>query len=107
MKMGIFEMRGGAAANPELQIGGPIFDKITIKLNPGYYKRGKFVIEAVNNSNKNRYIQDIKLNGRKYDKIWLYHNDIVDGGAIKLEIIKVPNQSQINNLKIWPSSVNR
>jgi len=54
MKMGIFEMRGGAASNPEVQIGSPIFDEITIKLNPDYYKGNEFVIEAMNNSDKNR-----------------------------------------------------
>jgi putative alpha-1,2-mannosidase len=107
MKMGIFEMRGGAGAHPEVQIGSPIFDKITIQLNPDYYKGGEFVIEAVNNSNKNRYIQDIKLNGQKHDKVWLYHSDIVNGGTLKLEMSKVPNRSLGSDPKTWPTSVTR
>ncbi|MCK5704770.1 MAG: GH92 family glycosyl hydrolase, partial [Cyclobacteriaceae bacterium] len=43
LKMGIFEMRGGAAINPIYEIGSPIFDEITIKLNNEYYLADEFI----------------------------------------------------------------
>ena len=40
-------MRGGAAIDPIYEIGSPIFDKITIKLNNDYYLADEFVIETI------------------------------------------------------------
>lgn len=35
-------------------------------------------------SDKNRYIQSAKLNGEAYDKAWIEHEDIVNGGVLEL-----------------------
>ena len=107
MKMGIFEMRGGAAKNPEVQIGSPLFDKITIKLNPDYYKGGQFVIEATNNSDKNRYVQSINLNGKNHDKVWINHSDLVNGGKLKLEMGSKPNKILGSAPELLPGSVSK
>jgi predicted alpha-1,2-mannosidase len=107
MKMGIFEMRGGAAKNPEVQIGSPLFDKITIKLNPDYYKGGAFVIEAANNSDKNRYLQSIDLNGKILEKVWFNHSDLVNGGKLKLEMGNQPNKNLGSSPESLPESVSK
>src|SRR5690606_3798230 len=49
MKVGLFQMNGGTEENPGYQIGSPLFNKVTIHLNPNYYEGGKFEIEAKNN----------------------------------------------------------
>ncbi|MFY0653191.1 MAG: GH92 family glycosyl hydrolase [Cyclobacteriaceae bacterium] len=107
MKMGIFEMRGGAGINPEVQIGSPIFDKITIQLNPDYYKGGEFVIETINNSDKNRYVQSIKLNDEDRNKVWFNHSDMVNGGKLKLEMGGDPNKNLGSTPETLPKSVSK
>lgn len=77
--MGLFEMRGGADVNPTYELGSPIFDKVTIHLDPNYYPGGKFIIETSNNSSQNKYIQSASLNGNVLNKPWFYHNELVKG----------------------------
>ena len=48
--IGLFDVKGLTAIDPEMQVGSPLFDKITIQLNPDYYKGKQFVIETENNS---------------------------------------------------------
>ena len=49
MKTGLFSVNGGTSEKPFYEIGSPIFNKITLHLNPKFYPGGKFVIEAKNN----------------------------------------------------------
>lgn len=90
--MGLFEVDGGGSIKPVYEIGSPIFPKITIRLDPRYYKGGKFVIEAQNVSNTNHYIQKAWLNGKPLKKTWIYHKQIVDGGILKLIMGPKPNK---------------
>ena len=41
----------------------------------------KFKITAHNLSEKNIYIQSVKLNGKAYKNVWIKHEDIVKGGT--------------------------
>lgn len=68
--------------------GSPIFDKADIKV-----KGGKFSIETIGNSPKNKYIQSIRLNGMTYTKPYLEFKDIAAGG--ELTIVMGPDP------KIW------
>ncbi len=97
LKLGLFEMKGGAAIEPIYEIGSPIFDKVTIKLNSKYYPGGKFVIETKDNSSKNRYIQSAVLNGKTWNNAWFYHDELVKGGSLILKMGDQPN-------KEWGSS---
>jgi predicted alpha-1,2-mannosidase len=68
-------------------LGSPLLDKATIGL-PG----GKtFVMEALNNSPENIYIQQVELNGKRYDKTYLLHRDIVKGGSLRITMGPKPN----------------
>jgi len=89
--MGLFEMDGGCAVRPIYEIGSPLFDKVTIHLDPRYYPGGTFTIEARNNSKENLYIQSATLDGQPLDKPWLYHSELVDGGALVLQMGPEPN----------------
>lgn len=44
--MGLFDAKGLTAPDPTFQIGSPLFDKVTIRLNPDYYTGKEFVIET-------------------------------------------------------------
>lgn len=107
MKLGLFEMRGGAGETPEIQIGSPLFDKVTIHLNQEYYKGDEFVIEAKNNSDSNRYIQSLQLNRKELQKVWIHHSDIVNGGHLELKMDDVPNKTLGTAIEYLPSSVSK
>lgn len=91
MKIGLFQMNGGTDDNPEYQIGSPVFNKITIKLNPDFYKGKKFVIHANNNSPSNVYVNKIELNKQSVNGYFIEHSNIVNGGQLVLEMSNNPN----------------
>jgi predicted alpha-1,2-mannosidase len=105
--MGLFEMDGGAAAEPTYEITSPIFDKITIHLDDKYYKGGKFVIEAKNNSSKNKYIQSATLDGKPLNKPWFYHRELVDGGKLVLQMGPKPNKQWGSKPEAAPPSMTK
>ncbi len=105
LKIGLFEMRSGSAIKPIYEIGSPIFDKISIKLNPDYYEGKEFVIETKNNSSENRYVQSINLNGQVLDKVWFYHKDVVKGGKLLLEMGREPNKRLGTDPNTLPESM--
>ena len=86
LKIGLFQMNGGTEENPEYQLGSPIFDKITILLNPDFYSEKTFTIEAKNNSLNNSYVKAVRLNGQSVDNYVITHDDIVNGGSLLLEM---------------------
>jgi len=86
LKIGLFQMNGGTEENPEYQIGSPLFNKVTIQLNPKYYSGRKFVIEAKNNSPENIYIDKIKYNNLPVQNFNISHKDITNGGKLILEM---------------------
>ncbi len=92
MKIGIFQMTGGCEENPYYEIGSPLFDAVTISLNPAYYKGKTFRIETKNNSSANRYIQSAKLNGNEFTSFRVHHTDIVSGGKLVLQMSDAPNK---------------
>ncbi|WP_430934642.1 GH92 family glycosyl hydrolase [Saccharicrinis sp. 156] len=84
LKIGLFQMNGGTDEFSEYQIGSPIFDKITIYLNNEFYQGEQFVIETMNNSSGNVYVDKIKLNDQEIENYTIHHNDMVNGGELKL-----------------------
>jgi predicted alpha-1,2-mannosidase len=89
--MGIFEMNGGVTDSSKVDLTGPLFDKITITLDPNYYKGKEFVITTKNNSPENIYIQSAELNGKPLSKSWIYFTDIVNGGKLNFVLGNTPN----------------
>jgi hypothetical protein len=95
--MGLFQMDGGASIRPIYELGSPIFEKIIIQLDDKYYKGGQFVIKAKNTSSKNRYIQSATLNGKSLDTFWFYHDQVVNGGELILEMGPSANKKWASN----------
>jgi putative alpha-1,2-mannosidase len=62
-------------------------------LDPAYYPGKTFNIEAKNVSDKNRYIQSATLNGKKLDKPWFYHDELIKGGKLTLIMGDKPNEN--------------
>lgn len=90
--IGLFDVKGLTSENPSFQIGSPLFDKITIKLNPKYYKGNEFVIETRNNSKTNVYVKSATLNGVHSDNVQLPFESVVKGGKLVLEMGNTPRK---------------
>lgn len=91
--MGLFQMDGGCAVDPAYELSGPVFEKITIQLDPDYYSGKEFVIKANNASLENRYIQSVSLNGQKLHKFWFTHAQLAEGGVLEMEMGPEPNKT--------------
>ena len=91
MAIGLFDVEGGAEINPVYQITSPIFDRITIRLNPDYFPGKKFIVTTHNNSATNCYIQSAKLNGKPLNQFWFSHAALVNGGLLEIELGPKPN----------------
>ncbi len=91
MKMGLFQMNGGVDENPEYLIGSPIFDKISIELNPDYYSSSTFTIESVNQSDKNVYVESVQLNNQTVQGNVVRHSQITEGGKLLLQMTNNSN----------------
>ncbi len=100
MKIGLFSMQGGCSLEPELELGSPVFDRVTIQLDPEYYPGKTLVIEARNNTHRNVYIQSARWNGDELNTWRIPQSDLVRGGTLVLEMGEKPNEQWgINNHK--------
>ena len=84
MKIGLFQLNGGTEEDPIYYIGSPVFEKITLLLDDYYYPGKEFIIKTVNNSTENIFVKEITLNGKKLDRFYVHHSEIVSGGQLNL-----------------------
>ncbi len=87
--------------NPYYVIGTPAFENIKINLENGK----TFVVKANGTSEKNCYIQSARLNGKKYDKNYINHYQIMSGGVLELMMGNKPNKSWGATLVDCPPSI--
>ncbi len=78
----------------------PLFKSIKIELENGK----QIVIKANNNSKENRYINQMELNGKKFTKNYLNHEDLMKGAEINFEMSQVPNKTRGIAKKDFPYS---
>lgn len=89
--LGIYPVTPGM---PVYNIGSPIFPQAKVHLSNG----NTFTIVAKNASDRNKYIQSAKLNGQKWNKPWITHQEVMNGGILELIMGSQPN-------KTWGASV--
>lgn len=100
----VWSIAGLYPANPasgEYIIGSPAADEVIFR--PGGGKELRF--KATNNSKENIYIQEVKFNGKKYDKVYFTHDDIINGGDIEFIMGNKPNKKWGKKKAAWPQSV--
>lgn len=68
-------------------MGSPLFDKATIHLDGGK----TFTITAIGNGPEDKYIQNMVLNGRPQDKVYITHDEIMSGGELIVTMGRKPN----------------
>ena len=99
----IFSSLGFYPVNPVngmFVFGSPIADKVNIQLNNGK----NFKIIALRNSEVNKYIQSIKLNGKDYTKSYIMYKDIMNGGTLEYTMGNKPNKAFGLEKANWPVS---
>ena len=67
-----------APGNNQYQIGSPAINKAVIQLENGK----KFSIEAINQNDRNVYVQKVMLNGKQLDQPVLNYEDVMNGGTL-------------------------
>jgi predicted alpha-1,2-mannosidase len=97
--IGLFDVQGGAAADPRMQLSSPLFNKVTIQLNRKYYPGNSFTIIANNYSPANIYIQSAQFNGKKIHKPSLSFKEIVKGGTLEYTVGSKPNMNWASDKK--------
>lgn len=84
--MGLFDVKGLTDVQPSFGLGAPLFDKVTIRLNPDYYEGKEFVIQVKGNTPENGYVQQFKLNNRVLHTPRLAFEEFAKGGVLEVEM---------------------
>ncbi|MBT3384476.1 MAG: glycoside hydrolase family 92 protein [Prolixibacteraceae bacterium] len=85
----------------EYVFGAPLFDKISLQLENG----NEFVIHSENNSKENVFVDKIQLNGITYDKNFIKHSTIQNGGKISFSMSEKPNKKRGASTDSFPYSM--
>lgn len=74
---------------PVYNIGSPMFPVAKVHLSNGKV----FTILARSASDRNKYIQSAKLNGKEWNKPWISHQDVIDGATLEIVMGDEPNKA--------------
>lgn len=85
-------------------IGTPLFEETTLKFDD-YFKGKEFTVKAEEVSSENIYIQSATLNGKPYDKSWISHDDIINGGILTFKMGPEPNKNWGSSPDLMPPSM--
>ncbi|MES2627789.1 MAG: GH92 family glycosyl hydrolase [Bacteroidota bacterium] len=77
-------------ATDQYVLGAPLFKKVTLTLENG----NKVVISAPANSDENRYVSKLTVNGSEYNNNWFSHQELMKGAAIGFDMSAQPNTSR-------------
>ena len=87
----VFSMMGFYPVSPGIPcyvLGSPVFDEVTIRVG----KDQTFTLRTENNSEANLYIQSATLNGEPFNRSYLWHQEIIDGGELVVQMGPEPNK---------------
>lgn len=71
-------------------LGAPYLPYIRMNLPNG----NTFEIKAPKVNDRNRYVRQVKLNGKVYDKMYITHADLLAGGILEFEMSASPNKKR-------------
>ncbi|MCO5971127.1 GH92 family glycosyl hydrolase [Actinoallomurus soli] len=77
--LGIYPLQQGS---PTFAIGSPLYERVTIRPAGGR----ALTITAHHDSDRNIYVQSMRINGKSWDKTYLQHADLTRGGHIDLQM---------------------
>lgn len=88
----VFSAMGFYPVNPisgEYEIGTPLYPEVQMRLSNGK----TFTMLAHGVSEKNIYIQSVKLDGKPYGRSCITHGQIMDGGILEFEMGSEPGKA--------------
>jgi predicted alpha-1,2-mannosidase len=68
-------------------LGAPIFRSVVLNLENG----NKVIINALQNSDANKYVNSLTLNGLPYSTNWLSHSELMKGAQLNFDMTAQPN----------------
>lgn len=71
-------------------LGAPFVPYMKVALTNGK----TIVVKAPKVSDKNRYVQSVKLNGKPYSKLYITHHDLTSGCTLEFEMGSKPNKKR-------------
>jgi len=86
--------------DPNYIIGSPLFDQATLTFSSGK----TFTITAANNGPQKPYIQNAKLNDEPFNRTYLGHDEMVQGGKIVFQMTSAPDYKWATSPASRPSS---
>jgi predicted alpha-1,2-mannosidase len=84
-------------------IGAPLFNKVMLHLENG----NTIQINAPGNSQSNRYIESMKLNGKAWPNTWLDHQELMKGAVLDFDMGNSPRQARIYKQSAFPYSYSK
>ena len=85
--MGLYPLAPG---NPTYEIGRPVIDLSILQLENG----NRFIINVINNGEKNTYIQRIILNKVEIQRSFVHHEEIMKGGTLEIIMGDKPRMNE-------------
>ncbi|MEQ8420351.1 MAG: GH92 family glycosyl hydrolase [Arenibacter algicola] len=82
-------------------LGAPLFQKTTLILQNGK----EISINAPKNSDTNKYVNELTLNGKTYSKNWLSHKELMQGAVLDYEMSDTPNKNRGTKMEDFPFSL--
>lgn len=89
------------AASCEYVLGSPSVEATTFNMGNGK----EFVIKATDFAEDHLYVKLVKLNGKIYDKTFLKHEDMLNGGTLEFVMSNKPNKKWGIKPHTWPHSM--
>lgn len=85
----IFTMLGlypDCPGSPYYSLTAPVFDRVTLHLDPRYYPKGDLVIEASHPSPSSHRIASMTLGGKRLSKYRISHDELINAGTLKFNL---------------------
>ena len=82
-------------------LGAPLFQKTTLRLQNGK----EISINAPKNSDTNKYVDELTLNGKTYSKNWFSHKELMQGAVLDFEMSDTPNKNRGTKMEDFPFSL--
>jgi predicted alpha-1,2-mannosidase len=93
MAIGLFDVTGGAGREPRYELTSPLFDRVSITLDPRYYSGGTFTIVTRGQGPGHVYIQSASLNGKPIEgRFWITHEELTAGGTLEIVLGPTPKK---------------
>ncbi|MFJ6748684.1 GH92 family glycosyl hydrolase [Streptomyces sp. NPDC091266] len=86
--IGVFPVQPGTDS---WGLSTPVFDRVDLQLDRGYYPSGHFTVKAPGTSAAHRYVQSVRLDGQERDRTYLTTDDLRSGRELSFTVGAKPS----------------